>query len=194
MQYLAALGHRRIARVSGVEEFAHTAERTRAFNETVTALGLQAEVVVTDYTPESGTRATRRLLSSPEPPTAIIFDSDLLAVTGLGVAQQMGFNVPDDLSLIGWDDSLISRVVHPPLTAITRDIGEYGATAARHLLAYLDGAELSDVEVARGELTPRGSTAPPRFAVPPPGRAALAADAPARVAVRTVRESRTVDA
>ena len=42
----------------------------------------------------------------------------------------MGFNVPDDLSLIGWDDSLISRVVHPPLTAITRDIGAYGATAA----------------------------------------------------------------
>ena len=72
-----------------------------------------AEVVTTDYTPETGTRATRRLLSAPEPPTAIIFDSDLLAVTGLGVAQQMGFTVPDDLSLIGWDDSLISRVVHP---------------------------------------------------------------------------------
>jgi DNA-binding LacI/PurR family transcriptional regulator len=189
VQYLAALGHRRIARVSGVEEFVHTAERTRAFNATTAALGLQSELVVTDYSSESGTRATRRLLSSPEPPTAIIFDSDLLAVTGLGVAQQMGFNVPDDLSLVGWDDSLISRVVHPPLTAITRDIGEYGATAARHLLAYLDGAPAADIEVARGELTPRGSTAPPRFAVPPTGRAALAADAPARVAVRSVRES-----
>ena len=92
--------------------------------------GSRREVVATDYTPESGARATRRLLSSPEPPTAIIFDSDLLAVTGLGVAQQMGFTVPDDVSLIGWDDSLISRVVHPPLTAITRDIEAYGATAA----------------------------------------------------------------
>ena len=193
MQYLAALGHRRIARVSGVEEFVHTAERTRSFNETTRALGLESELVVTDYTPESGTRATRRLLSSPEPPTAIIFDSDLLAVTGLGVAQQMGFNVPDDLSLIGWDDSLISRVVHPPLTAITRDIGEYGATAARHLLAYIDGAPAADIEVARGELTPRGSTAPPRFAVPAIGRAALAADAPARVAVRSVRETRSAN-
>ena len=56
-------------------------------------------MVATDYTPESGARATRRLLSSPEPPTAIVFDSDLLAVTGLGVAQQMGFDVPDDLSI-----------------------------------------------------------------------------------------------
>ena len=143
-------------------------------------LGLQAEVVVTDYTPESGTRATRRLLSSPEPPTAIIFDSDLLAVTGLGVAQQMGFIVPDDLSLIGWDDSLISRVVHPPLTAITRDIGEYGATAARHLLAVHRRRRPEDIEVVRGELTPRGSTAPPHGAVPAPGRAALAVDAPTR--------------
>jgi DNA-binding LacI/PurR family transcriptional regulator len=193
VQYLAALGHRRIARVSGVEEFVHTAERTRAYNETTRALGLESELVVTDYTPESGTRATRRLLSSPKPPTAIIFDSDLLAVTGLGVAQQMGFNVPDDLSLIGWDDSLISRVVHPPLTAITRDIGEYGATAARHLLAYIDGAAATDIEVARGELTPRGSTAPPLFAMPATGRAALAADAPARVAVRSMRESRITD-
>ena len=139
MQYLAALGHRRIARVAGVSEFVHTEERTRAFRDCARELGLDAEVVSTDYTPESGTRATRRLLSAPKPPTAIIFDSDLLAVTGLGVAQQMGFSVPDDLSLIGWDDSLISRVVHPPLTAITRDIGGYGATAAAHLLRVIEG-------------------------------------------------------
>ena len=46
----------------------------------------------------------------------------------------MGFSVPDDLSIVGWDDSLISQVVHPPLTAITRDITAYGVEAARHLL------------------------------------------------------------
>ena len=73
------------------------------------------------------------------PPTAIVFDSDLLAVTGLGVAQQMGFAVPDDLSIVGWDDSLISQVVHPPLTAITRDITAYGVAAARHLLDAIEG-------------------------------------------------------
>ena len=134
-----------------------------------------------------------RLLSSPEPPTAIVFDSDLLAVTGLGVAQQMGFDVPDDLSLIGWDDSLISRVVHPPLTAITRDIGAYGAMAARHLLAVLDGGARHDVEVARGELTPRGSTAPPRSAPSHPPRGA-GAEHPGRIAVRSMRESRVLDA
>jgi DNA-binding LacI/PurR family transcriptional regulator len=187
VRYLAALGHRRIARVAGVEEFVHTEERTRAFAEATDELGLEAEVVSTDYTPESGARATRRLLSSPAPPTAIVFDSDLLAVTGLGVAQQMGYLVPDDLSLVGWDDSLISRVVHPPLTAITRDIEAYGATAAQHLLAVIDGATRQDVEVARGELTPRGSTAPPRAAADVlRARIPAVHPMPARAAVRSM--------
>ena len=51
----------------------------------------------------------------------------------------MGFTVPDDVSIVGWDDSLISQVVHPPLTAITRDIQAFGAAAARHLLAAVEG-------------------------------------------------------
>jgi hypothetical protein len=105
----------------------------------------------------------------------------------------MGFSVPDDLSLIGWDDSLISRVVHPPLTAITRDITAYGATAAAHLLRVIEGETRADIEVARGELTPRGSTAPPRGVDPAKARAALIPDDPVRVAVRSVREARPVD-
>ena len=109
-------------------------QRIAAFESATRDLGLEGEVVQTDYSVEQGARATRKLLSSPEPPTAIVFDSDLLAVTGLGVAQQMGFAVPDDLSIVGWDDSLISQVVHPPLTAITRDIEAFGIAAARHLL------------------------------------------------------------
>ncbi len=121
-----------------------------------------ADTVETDYSAEQGARATRRLLSLPDPPTAIVFDSDLLAVTGLGVAQGMGFSVPDDVSIVGWDDSLISQVVHPPLTAITRDITGFGAEAARHLLAAIDGDATGDVETAVGELTTRGSTGRPR--------------------------------
>ena len=71
----------------------------------------------------------------------------------------MGFAVPDDLSIVGWDDSLISQVVHPPLTAITRDIEAFGIAAVRHLLDAIDGRATEDVETVRGELTPRGSTA-----------------------------------
>lgn len=159
VEYLAALGHRRIAHVTGVGHFVHTAQRVAAFRDTASELGLTGDVVETDYSPESGARATRKLLSSRTPPSAILFDSDLLAVTGLGVAQRMGFSVPDDVSIVGWDDSLISQVVHPPLTAITRDITAYGVAATRHLLAAIDGNADGDVETTRGELTVRGSTA-----------------------------------
>ena len=158
VQYLAALGHRRVAHVTGVGDFVHTGQRSAGFEQAIGELGLHADVIETDYSAESGARATRRLLSLPDPPTAIVFDSDLLAVTGLGVAQQMGFAVPDDVSIVAWDDSLISQVVHPPLTAITRDITGFGVAAARQLLAAIDGEATEDVQIARGELTIRGST------------------------------------
>jgi DNA-binding LacI/PurR family transcriptional regulator len=159
VQYLAALGHKRLAHVTGVAEFVHTVQRMAAFESATRDLGLASEIVQTDYSVEQGARVTRKLLSSPEPPTAIVFDSDLLAVTGLGVAQQMGFAVPDELSIVGWDDSLISQVVHPPLTALTRDIGAFGVAAVKHLLEAIEGRAAGDVETMRGELTPRGSTA-----------------------------------
>jgi DNA-binding LacI/PurR family transcriptional regulator len=159
VRYLAALGHRRIGHVTGVAEFDHTVRRIAAFESATAELGLEGVILQTDYSVEQGARTTRKLLSAPEPPTAILFDSDLLAVTGLGVAQQMGFAVPDDLSIVGWDDSLISQVVHPPLTAITRDIEAFGIAATKHLLAAIDGRTTEDVETTRGELTPRGSTA-----------------------------------
>ncbi len=70
----------------------------------------------------------------------------------------MGRSVPGDVSIVGWDDSLISQVVHPPLTALTRDIKTYGVVAARHLLAAIEGEATGNVEAPRGELTTRGST------------------------------------
>jgi DNA-binding LacI/PurR family transcriptional regulator len=158
VRYLAALGHARVARVAGPCEFAHTAARGEAFDAAAADLGLAAEIVETDYTPEAGARATRRLLSQPERPTAIVFDSGVLAVSGLGAVHQMGLAVPDEVALVGWDDSLICQVVHPPLTAVSRDILGYGAAAGRHLLATIDGEATGDREAPRGELTVRAST------------------------------------
>jgi DNA-binding LacI/PurR family transcriptional regulator len=158
VRYLKALGHRRIARVAGVPEFVHNVRRTETFREITAELGLTAEVVDTDYTPESGSRATRKLLSLPDRPSAILYDSDVLAVTGLGVAHQMGLAVPADLSIVAGDDSLICQVVHPPLTALTRDIPHFGASAARRLLDEIAGDAVGDVDEPRAELEPRGST------------------------------------
>ena len=123
-------------------------------------------------------RPTTRPRAAPGPPASCSrsahrrrrssIDSDVLAVTGLGVAQQMGFSVPEDLSIVAWDDSLLCQVVHPPLTTVTRDISEYGALACKHLLAVIDGdGTTRDVETPRGELTPRASTGPAPMAVRP---------------------------
>ena len=161
VRYLAALGHQRVARVAGVAAFVHNVKRNRAFREAAAELELSAEIVETDYTPESGARATRSLLTRPDRPTAIGYDSDVLAVTGLGVAHEMGFEVPGDVSIIAWDDSLICQVVHPALTAVRRDIPAYGGAVARRLLAEIEGEGDGSVQAPPGELTPRASTRRP---------------------------------
>ncbi|MEU4338274.1 LacI family DNA-binding transcriptional regulator [Micromonospora lupini] len=163
VEYLVALGHRRIARVGGLPDLLHTTIRTDAFAAVCQRLGLaDAVTVFSDYTGEEGGRATRRLLSSATRPTAVIYDNDVMAVAGLSVAQEMGLTVPDDLSIVAWDDSPLCRLVHPPLTALGRDIPAYGAHAARHLLAVIAGGPATRVQDESPQLTPRGSTAPPR--------------------------------
>ncbi|MEV1238744.1 LacI family DNA-binding transcriptional regulator [Nonomuraea sp. NPDC050022] len=155
--YLVALGHRRIARVAGLSDLVHTAVRDRAFAES--CAGAAEHVTVhTDYTGEEGARATRRLLSSAARPTAIVYDNDIMAVAGLSVAQEMRLDVPRDLSIVAWDDSPLSQVVRPPLTALTRDIPAYGAHAAQRLLALIAGEAVPPFEDQAARLTPRGST------------------------------------
>ena len=160
VEYLCALGHRTITRVGGMPELLHTEIRTRAFAAVCERLGVQHAVTVpTDYTAEEGSRATRRVLSAPERPTALIYDNDLMAVAGLAVAQEMGIAVPGDLSIVAWDDSMLCRIVHPPLTALSRDVAAYGTHAARSLLDLVTTGATADVQAAAAHLVPRGSTA-----------------------------------
>ena len=162
VEHLAALGHRRVARVAGIRDLAHTTTRTHAFTRACARLGLTGpETVWTDYSGEDGARATRALLSAAEPPTAVIYDNDIMAVAGLAVAQEMGRTVPADLSIIAWDDSPVCPLVHPPLTALSRDIAAHGARAARLLLATIAGEPVTDVRDEPARLTVRGSTARP---------------------------------
>ncbi|WP_406313883.1 LacI family transcriptional regulator [Streptosporangium sp. NBC_01639] len=161
VEYLVALGHRRIARVGGLPRLVHTALRDRAFTGACAGLGAEQVTAHTDYTGEEGARATRRLLSSPVRPTAIVYDNDIMAVAGLSVSREMGLDVPRDLSIVAWDDSPLSQVVRPPLTALSRDIPAYGGHAARRLLALIAGDQVTAFEDRAARLTPRDSTAPP---------------------------------
>ncbi|GII81928.1 LacI family transcriptional regulator [Sphaerisporangium rufum] len=161
VEYLAALGHRSIARVAGLPRLVHTRLRDEAFTAVCAERGLAASITHTDYTGEEGARATRRLLGSRERPTAIVYDNDIMTVAGLSAAHEMGLEVPAELSIVAWDDSPVSQVVRPALTALTRDIPAYGAIAARTLLDLIGEREVADVETPAHRLLPRGSTAPP---------------------------------
>jgi len=161
VEYLVALGHRRITRVTGLSDLLHTAIRDEAFAAVCKRLDLsQATTVPADYTGEESARITRRLLSSGDRPTAIIYDNDIMAVAGLAVAQEMGVAVPAELSIVAWDDSPLCELVHPAMTAVSRDIPGYGAHAARQLFAAINGEPVADFQDQTPRLVPRGSTAP----------------------------------
>ena len=162
VQYLVALGHTRIAHVTGVSDFVHTRQRSEAFKRVTTDLGLVADTIETDYSAEQGTRATRKLLSLPDPPTAIIFDSDLLAVTGLGVAQRdglLGSRRPLDRRL----GRLADQSGRP--SATDRDHPRHHRLRSRGRPAPARGNRRGSDRGRRdaaGELTTRGSTGRPR--------------------------------
>jgi DNA-binding LacI/PurR family transcriptional regulator len=160
VDYLVTLGHRRLARVAGPRVLDHTQVRTEAFQRATRRHRLPpAEVLVTDYSWEAGARATRTLLTQEDRPTAISYDNDVMAVAALSVAREMGVAVPAELSIVAGDDSQLCVLVHPALTALSRDIVDYGAQAARTLLDLIDGKEVSSYQVPTAHLVPRASTA-----------------------------------
>ncbi|MFI6447686.1 LacI family DNA-binding transcriptional regulator [Kitasatospora sp. NPDC050543] len=163
IDYLAALGHTRIAHLAGLPAFQHTQRRIRALRDCARRLGLaEAVSVPTDFSDAEGAAATRTLLSRPLRPTAIVYDSDVMAVAGLGVAAEMGVAVPGELSIVSFDDSVLARIVHPALTALSRDTFTLGEQVADVLLAAIaEPATRADVQTPTPRLTVRESTAPP---------------------------------
>lgn len=162
VEYFAGLGHRRIGHVTGMSELWHTRLRCEALAAAARAAGIEAFSVAADYTAEAGARATRSLLERAERPTAVIYDNDLMAVSGLGEAQRMKVSVPGQLSIAAWDDSVLCRLVNPPLSALTHDVAAYGAHAARALLERAAGGDPGHRLEPAAVLTVRESSSPVR--------------------------------
>jgi DNA-binding LacI/PurR family transcriptional regulator len=163
VDYLAALGHRRVAHVAGLPGLRHTQRRIRALRDSVRRLGLVDTVSLpTDFSDAEGAAATRALLSRPRRPTAIVYDSDVMALAGLGVAGEMGVRVPGEVSILSFDDSVLTRVTHPSITSLSRDTIALGGQVAEVLLQVIaDPALRRDVKTATPRLVVRESTAPP---------------------------------
>jgi DNA-binding LacI/PurR family transcriptional regulator len=135
VDYLIGAGHRRLARVSDPAGMVHTERRDAAFRRAPA----EVSIVTGDYTGAAGARLTRELLCSANRPTAILYDNDVMAVAGLGVAQELGVAVPGELSIVAFEDSPLCQVVGPPLTVLKRDIAAFGMQAARLLFDTIAG-------------------------------------------------------
>jgi DNA-binding LacI/PurR family transcriptional regulator len=160
--HLYGLGHRRIVHIAGLPDLAHTRRRIGSLRDEAARRGLtDARSLTTDYSDTEGADATRRLLAEERPPTAIVYDNDVMAVAGLAVAAERGVSVPAQLSIVAWDDSVLCRSTHPDLTALARDTPAFGRHAAEQLTALLDGAPAARVQDELPRLVTRGSTAAP---------------------------------
>ncbi len=138
---LARLGHKRIARIAGLRDLMHTQIRDDAFEAETTLLGCEGIVIHTDYSPDSGSEGTERALNSDLRPTAFIYDNDIMAVAALNLFSRLKIKVPEDVSVIAWDDSLICRYTSPPLTTLSHDVAAFGAHTAQRLFEILDGSQ-----------------------------------------------------
>lgn len=161
-EHLLGLGHRRIAHLAG---YAAVGElRRRSFEATMRAHNLAdgAPVEPCDMTEEGGYRATVRLLARPDRPTAVFAVNDIACVGALSAAEELGLAVPRDLSVVGYDNTSISRLRHLWLTTVDHAGHEVGRRAARCLLDRLErpGGE-GRVRLAAPTLQVRGTTAPP---------------------------------
>lgn len=163
-ELLIGLGHRRIAFISGAPRHGDSLERRFGYEQAMQRadLPLHPELIADgEFTFESGLRAAERLLALATPPTAIVASNDEMAAGALWVAQQRGLRLPDDLSVVGFDDTPRAMKTSPPLTAIRQPIA---AMVERAVTLLMEGlrepgrAAARDVVLAH-TLVERASTA-----------------------------------
>jgi LacI family transcriptional regulator len=163
-EHLLALGHRRIGLVAGPRQLLCSRARLDGYRAGLDAAGIPVDEELIregDFYHESGFHAGSELLSLPEPPSAIFASSDQMAFGVFEAIRQRGLRVPNDVSVVGFDDLPEVRWSSPPLTTVRQPLAEMGALAARTVLRLAAGDQIESprVELAT-ELVVRESTAP----------------------------------
>lgn len=170
VRHLIGLGHRRIAYLAHGNAGNTNQNRLSGFQKAMEEAGLPIEgryfVSSKDGKPESGGDAIRPLLDLSELPTAVFCYNDMLAIGAMRAIKEAGYSIPDDISIVGFDNIDFSSLVDPPLTTFNQPRYEIGHEAAQMMLNYLASREkgnqlMVENRVVRGELILRQSTAVP---------------------------------
>jgi DNA-binding LacI/PurR family transcriptional regulator len=164
VRFLAQLGHRRIAYIGDRSGGESNTARQTGYRQGLAAHEvpyLPELVLIGDAQPESGVLAMEQLLSLSEPPTAVFCYDDLTALGALSAITRRHLRVPDDISVVGFDDLLIASYTQPPLTTIRQPKRLMGQLAGETLFNLLAGTRPADIRRLPTELIVRESTAPP---------------------------------
>jgi LacI family transcriptional regulator len=163
VQHLAVLGHRRIAFLSGPRGQHSPDMRVAAFRSAIESIGLKlpAEYIhIGDHTVEGGAKGAEHLLKLKSPPTAIMCSNDMSAIGAMHGISSMGLQIPEDISLIGFDDIHIAQYTLPPLTTVRMSGHEIAATAVMTLKATVDGSKLPQEPVPTKLIVRKSTTVP----------------------------------
>ena len=165
-EHLLELGHRRIGAIAGAPGWYATEERLHGFRAALAAAGILLDpelVVYSDWRIPGGTAAAEQLLSLSDPPTAIFGFNDNVAIGALHAAGSRGLSVPDDLSVVGFDDTEPAVIVTPRLTSVRQPLAEMGRMGVSLLMRLIEGKRVDALRMELStKLVVRDSTAPPR--------------------------------
>ncbi len=130
VRHLVELGHRKIAHIDGGQG-AGSSTRRRSFTQVMKSLGLEAgsQVIPGDYTEEGGRRAAQALLEQPDRPTAVVAANDLSGIGVLAAARALGYRVPEDVSVVGYDNTALAHNGYVEMTTVDYPRAQIGATA-----------------------------------------------------------------
>jgi LacI family transcriptional regulator len=141
-EYLLGLNHRRIGFIAGL--YAASSARLRGYKEALLNASIPFDktlVVQGNFFQPGGFTAMTKLLALPKPPTAIFAANDLTAFGAMEAIKEHGLRIPNDISVIGFDDIPMASQVYPPLTTVRQPLAEMGAAAVRMMIAKLRGVE-----------------------------------------------------
>ncbi len=164
LRHLIALGHRRIGQLGSRVQYPTFRVRVARWRAALESVGVEPAASLwagSRFDFDDAARAAGELLDAGDPPTAIVCDDDILAGGVYLAARERGLRIPEDLSVVGFDDLPFAHVLSPPLTTVRADAERLGAVAFEALAAVMAGEEVAG-QTLPVELVVRESTAPPR--------------------------------
>ena len=165
-RYLIGLGHRRFAFIAGEPDSPMLDDREIGFRKALAEGGIAIVddlLLHGDLIVDGGHRAMRQLMSLPDPPTAVVCVNDEMAIGAMSEARAMGLTIPDDVSIVGFDDIRYAEAMNPPLTTVAQPAEMIGERCFKRLMKALaePGSE-SGVEIVPHKVVIRESAGPPR--------------------------------